>query len=82
MTRADEMYKQLCRQIIINSLTSQEDKDLDTIIREEINKGREEIIDFLNTREEAKFEVTDKEILTVPRGLKLTNVPNGMTQIN
>ncbi len=78
MTRADEMYKQLCRQIIINSLTSQEDKDLDTIIREEINKGRQEIIDFLNTREEAKFEVTDKEILTVPRGLKLTNVPNGM----
>lgn len=78
MTRADGMYKQLCRQIIINSLTSQEDKDLDTIIREEINKGREEIIAFLNTREEAKFEVTDKEILTVPRGLKLTNVPNGM----
>ena len=78
MTRADEMYKQLCRQIIINSLTSHEDKDLDTIIREEINKGRQEIIDFLNTREEAKFEVTDKEILTVPRELKLTNLPNVM----
>lgn len=74
MTRVDEIYKQL----IIKFLTSPDGTTVDEVT----SKGREEIIAFLNTREEATFSVMGKEPLTEPRKLKLANVPNGMTQIN